>query len=67
MVSNDDGRSNMSGDLNPGGDMELSLNVKASSVPGNYILNIDMVQEGVAWFAVGGSKPFTVPIKVAPM
>ncbi|MHB1651897.1 MAG: hypothetical protein ACYCVD_05380 [Desulfitobacteriaceae bacterium] len=64
VIINDDGRADMFGDLKPGGDMELSLNVKAPSVPGNYILNIDMVQEGVAWFADKGSKPFTVPIKI---
>ncbi|HEY6232380.1 MAG TPA: hypothetical protein VIW64_14055 [Pyrinomonadaceae bacterium] len=63
-VVNDDGRSALLYDLRSGEETEMLLTVTAPSQPGNYVLEIDMVQEGVAWFASKGSKPLRVIVKV---
>jgi hypothetical protein len=54
---NDDGRSTLLYDLKPGEEIELPLTVTAPRRPGQYVLEVDVVQEGVAWFASKGSKP----------
>lgn len=64
VIINDDGRTDLVTDLEPGKNMDIDLNVKAPFVPGDYILEIDMVQEGVAWFGDKGSKLLTFPIRV---
>ena len=63
-VINDDGRSALLRDLKPGETVELPLTVNAPSVPGNYILEIDMLQEGVSWFGLAGSQPIKLPVEV---
>jgi len=63
-VMNDDGRGALLYDLAPGDETEVPLTVTAPSEPGNYVLEIDMVQEGVAWFASKGSKPLRAVVKV---
>jgi hypothetical protein len=63
-VLNDDGRSVLLYDLAPGEETEVPLTVTAPIAPGNYVLEIDMVQEGVAWFASKGSKPLRMLVKV---
>src|SRR5207249_6792238 len=55
-VVNDDGRSVLLYDLKPGEEIEIPLTVTAPVEAGTYVLDIDMVQEGVAWFATKGSK-----------
>ena len=42
-------------DLGPGEEIELKLTVTAPEVPGDYVLEIDMVQEGITWFSQQGS------------
>jgi hypothetical protein len=54
---NDDGRSTLLYDLKPGEEIELPLTVTAPRRAGRYVLEVDVVQEGVAWFASKGSKP----------
>jgi hypothetical protein len=53
---NDDGRSILLYDLKPGEEIELPLTVTAPHRPGRYVLEVDVVQEGVTWFASKGSK-----------
>lgn len=50
MVAQDDARTSLLFDLPPGQEMELPLTITAPRKPGRYILEIDMVQEQVAWF-----------------
>jgi 4-amino-4-deoxy-L-arabinose transferase-like glycosyltransferase len=64
MLRHDDGRSALVRDLPPGETVELSLTVNAPAAPGNYILEIDMLQEGVSWFALAGSEPIRMPVRV---
>ncbi len=50
MVVQDDARASLLFDLSPGQEMELPITVTAPREPGRYILELDMVQELVAWF-----------------
>ena len=59
--THDDGRSRMPGRLGHGESCELELEVIPPAQPGLYKLVVDVVQEGVAWFAdygctTGGRK-----------
>ncbi|MFN2623453.1 MAG: glycosyltransferase family 39 protein [Chthoniobacterales bacterium] len=64
MVINDDGRSALLRDLKPGEGSELPLTVNAPAAPGRYLLEIDMVQEGVSWFGLKGSQTVRLPVEV---
>jgi Ig-like domain from next to BRCA1 gene len=48
-------RSGLPRDLRPGEEAEISLNITAPDKPGQYTLQIDLVQEMVAWFSEKGS------------
>jgi hypothetical protein len=51
-------------DLNPQSKIILNAIVTAPEKPGDYIIEFDMVQEGVAWFATAGSTAVKVPMRV---
>jgi SAM-dependent methyltransferase len=51
----DDGRAPLPVSLEPGGKIEMRLQIRTPPEPGDYILELDMVQEFVAWFADKGS------------
>jgi hypothetical protein len=38
--------------------------VNAPTIPGDYFLELDMLQEGVSWFGLHGSPTLRVPIRV---
>jgi hypothetical protein len=59
-----DGRYGISKDLAPGEETELPLGVTAPKDPGEYFLEIDVVQEGVAWFSDKGSPTAKTRISV---
>jgi hypothetical protein len=63
-VINDDGRGPLRSDLHPNEETEISFTVNAPRVAGNYLLEIDMLQEGVSWFAAKGSATLRLPVKV---
>ena len=63
-VVNDDGRGALPHDLRPGEEAEITFAVNAPRRPGDYLLEIDVLQEGVSWFALKGSKTLRVPVKV---
>jgi 4-amino-4-deoxy-L-arabinose transferase-like glycosyltransferase len=64
VVTNDDGRGALPRDLRPGEEAEITFAVNAPRRPGDYLLEIDMLQEGVSWFALKGSRTLRVPVKV---
>jgi 4-amino-4-deoxy-L-arabinose transferase-like glycosyltransferase len=64
VVVNDDGRAALFRDLKPGEQTELKLVVNAPKISGDYILELDMLQEGVSWFGLQGSPTLQVPIRV---
>src|SRR5258706_673147 len=43
----------------------VPMRIDAPATPGTYTLTIDLVREGVAWFAQLGSTPFKTPVNVA--
>ena len=63
-VIKDDGRASLPHDLKPGDEAELVLTVTAPKTPGDYVLELDMVHEDVAWFKNKGSQTTKVNIKV---
>jgi 4-amino-4-deoxy-L-arabinose transferase-like glycosyltransferase len=63
-VVNDDGRGPLRTDLRPGEEAEVSFTINAPARAGNYLLEIDMLQEGVSWFGLRGSKTLRVPVRV---
>jgi 4-amino-4-deoxy-L-arabinose transferase-like glycosyltransferase len=64
MLSNDDGRAALLRDLLPGEETQLKLTVNAPKKPGSYLLEVDMLQEGTAWFGTRGSPTVRIPVKV---
>lgn len=63
-VVHDDGRASITRDLKPGEEVELKLVVNAPKQAGEYILELDMLQEGVSWFAHRGSATVRLPVAV---
>ncbi len=56
LVRNDDGRGPLPRDLDPGQLITIPLVINAPHRPGEYILEIDMLQEAVTWFGLRGSS-----------
>jgi hypothetical protein len=68
MKQMNDGRADLVEDLKPLEEITLSLTVTTPTEPGDYILELDMVQEHVAWFKDKGSPTCRVPVRVtAPL
>jgi hypothetical protein len=55
MIALDDGRCGLPAPVPPGGEVELELHVTLPARAGRYVLELDMVQEHVAWFGERGS------------
>ncbi|KAA0256336.1 methyltransferase domain-containing protein [Acidobacteria bacterium ACD] len=64
LVAQDDGRAPLPADLAPGASAEVELTVTPPGRPGPYLLEVDLVQEGVAWFAERGSPPCRLAVPV---
>ena len=64
VLAYDDGRVNLPRDLKPMEEIELDLAVNTPTEPGYYTLELDMVQEMVAWFKNKGSETAKVGVKV---
>ncbi|HJZ83212.1 MAG TPA: NBR1-Ig-like domain-containing protein, partial [Pyrinomonadaceae bacterium] len=63
-VTNMDGRAALFQDLPPTETVELPLTVTAPNEPGTYVLQLDMIQEGVAWFGDRGSEVLSLKVRV---
>lgn len=63
LVTNMDARYGLDRDLKPGEETTLPLQVTAPKDPGDYLLEVDLVQEQVSWFSDKGSP--TARTKVA--
>ena len=64
LVNDLDGRAALLEDLAPGSQIELLLPITAPKERGTYILQIDAIQEGVAWFGDRGSEALTVRVNI---
>ena len=53
-------------DVEPRAATTIPLDVTAPDRPGRYTLVLDLVQEGVAWFAERGTLPAKLSVTVAP-
>ncbi|HET6573754.1 MAG TPA: methyltransferase domain-containing protein [Fimbriiglobus sp.] len=62
----DDARVNLPGDVPTGARVVIPITVQAPAKPGRYVLELDMVQEHVAWFATKGGRPAAVSVHVGP-
>ncbi len=60
----DDGRSLLPNDLAPSEEVEMPLIVTAPKKSGDYILEIGMLQEHVAWFQEKGASTMKIKITV---
>jgi hypothetical protein len=60
----DDGRTPLLSDLRPGESREMELTINAPKEPGEYTLEVDVLQEGVSWFALKGSKTARARVRV---
>lgn len=65
LVTDMDGRYGIPKDLKPGEEVEIPLVVTAPKAPGEYTLDVDLVQEQVAWFHEKGSPTARTKITVA--
>ncbi|MGC9947875.1 MAG: class I SAM-dependent methyltransferase [Bryobacteraceae bacterium] len=65
-VAWDDGRQPLPRDLAPNAEIQMILTVTAPASPGRYVLKLDMVQEGVAWFQHKSCTPASIPAEVDP-
>lgn len=64
VVNDLDARTVLPRDLGPGEEVELRLGVTAPKTPGEYVLEIDMVHEGVTWFYEKGSETLRLRVRV---
>jgi SAM-dependent methyltransferase len=62
----DDGRIELPHDVPPGGEATVDLAVHAPDAPGTAVLEADLVQEGVSWFADRLGTPDRVVVEVRP-
>lgn len=63
-VVNNDGRNSLPYDLRPGAEVEIPLTITAPATPGEYFLEVDMVQEGMSWFDSEGSPAARASVSV---
>jgi hypothetical protein len=64
LLTNMDGRYGVPKDLAPGEETEVPLGITAPKDPGEYILEVDLVQEQVAWFSEKGSPTAKTKVTV---
>jgi SAM-dependent methyltransferase len=64
LLQRDDGRCPLPFDVNPGSSASTMLVVTAPRVDGRYLLELDLVQEDVAWFGEQGSPTLRIPCRV---
>lgn len=67
LLVRDDARVPLPRDLEPRDDLELLITPTAPLEPGRYLLDFDMVEEGVCWFGERDSEKAQVPIVVTPV
>jgi hypothetical protein len=61
VLVHEDGRVILPTDLAPGQEADVSLTVTPPADPGRYVLEVDVVQEGVTWFKDRGSPTVRTP------
>lgn len=59
-------RTRLASPLRAGETVEIDIEVEANVEPGEYVLVIDAVEEGVAWFEHLGAPPLRFAVRVEP-
>jgi hypothetical protein len=59
-----EGHNGIPKDLRPGEETNMTLEITAPKTPGEWILELDMVQEGVSWFGDKGSPTQKIKVTV---
>jgi hypothetical protein len=54
------------GDVPPGATTRVNVILLPPTEPGRYVLELDLVEEGVTWFADAGNPPLRLPVEIAP-
>lgn len=66
----DGARTKVTSTVPAGGEISLSMRLKAPDAPGSYLLEPDLVQDRVAWFAgrmkEGGPEKLPLEVRAAP-
>lgn len=52
--------------LPPGASTVVELPVESPDAPGDYVLEIDLLEEGIAWFAARGVAPLRLTLRYTP-
>jgi SAM-dependent methyltransferase len=65
IIQNDDGRTPLANDLQPQHEVDMLLPIHAPETSGTYVLELDMVQEGRAWFKEKGSQTLQRCVRVS--
>jgi len=60
----DDGRARLEQDLSRGMEARFELWVRTPASTGQHLLEVDLLQEHVAWFQTFGSEPTRIPVLV---
>ena len=58
-------RAPLAGDVAPGDTVEVKATVVAPAATGGYRVQLDMVDEGIAWFAGRGGAALEIALTVA--
>jgi hypothetical protein len=66
VLNAEDGRSRLPYDLEPGDTAGVHLKVTTPETPGQYVLELDLVQEQIAWFGDKGSQRLKLKVSVGP-
>jgi hypothetical protein len=64
VIRNDDGRASLTDDLRPGEQAKLTFAVNTPQTAGDYLIEIDMLQESVSWFGLKGSPTLKLPVRI---
>ena len=64
LITSADGRIGLPEDLAPGQETTAALVIKAPQEPGEYVLDLDLVQEQVTWFNERGSETAKTKVTV---
>jgi hypothetical protein len=62
LTTETEGHNGIPKNLQPGEEVEMTLQITAPKTRGEWTMDLDMVQEGVAWFSEKGSP--TTKVKV---
>jgi SAM-dependent methyltransferase len=67
LLEQDYGRAALPRDLRQGERVRLLLDLRAPLQPGEYVVQLDMVNEGIGWFAEGRSEVSDIALAVKPV